>query len=168
MDFDIGDEVEWTSSSNGTTKKKQGVVEAVIPKGSRPTPKQCKEADAYGYGRDHESYVVRCGKTDKCNGKLYWPRASALTKVTPNAETTGSARLITAELKRGQRNSENVLAVLAKHPRVSTWDMSELSWLRAAIDDLERRGLIESRDESYPWHRYAVTDAGRLALTHDV
>lgn len=67
-----------------------------------------------------------------------------------------------AELKRGKRGADDVLAVLAKHPRVSVWDMSELSWLRAAIGDLERRGLIESRDEPYPWHRYALTDAGRF------
>lgn len=72
-----------------------------------------------------------------------------------------------ADLKRGQRTSEMVLSTLAKYPLVSTWDMSELSWLRAAIDDLKQRGLIESRDEPYPWHRYAVTDAGKSALTHN-
>jgi len=65
-----------------------------------------------------------------------------------------------ADLKRGHRSSEDVLLVLAKHPRVSTWDMSELPWLRAAIVDLEKRGLIVAQDEPYPWHRYKLTSIG--------
>ena len=70
-----------------------------------------------------------------------------------------------ADLKRGHRSADDVLAVLEKHPRVSTWDMSELSWLRAAIESLEQRGLIAAQDEPYPWHKYKLTDAGRATLT---
>lgn len=78
-EFRVGMEVEWISSSNGTTKTKRGRVEAVILKGERPTAGQRKEADAYGIGRDHESYLVRVpGKTKSSRGKLYWPRVSAL------------------------------------------------------------------------------------------
>ena len=73
-----------------------------------------------------------------------------------------------ADLKRGHRGANDVLAVLERHPRVSTWDMSELSWLCAAIDDLERRGLIAAQEEPYPWHRYKLTDAGLAILTHNV
>lgn len=66
-----------------------------------------------------------------------------------------------ADLKRGHRGSDDVLAVLMKHPRVSTWDMSELPWLRAAIENLERRGLIVEDAHAYPWHGYLLADAGR-------
>lgn len=69
------------------------------------------------------------------------------------------------DLKPGQRTSDNVLAVLAKHPRVSTWDMSEYAWLRARITDLYQRGLVViDHSEPFPWVRYVLTDAGRAAL----
>lgn len=69
-----------------------------------------------------------------------------------------------ADLKKGQRSAENVLTVLAKNPRVSTWDM-EAAWLRGAIAQLQRDGPItEDKSEPYPWHRYAITAAGRAAL----
>ena len=68
-----------------------------------------------------------------------------------------------ADLKPRERTAENVLAVLAKSPRVSTWDMSGLAWLRNIIGDLKQRGLIVKVDEPYPWCRYALTDAGRAA-----
>lgn len=77
--FAVGVEVEWASSSNGSTKTKRGRIEVVVPEGGRPTPKQMKEADAYGAARDHESYMVRVpGKTPAAKGKLYWPRTSQL------------------------------------------------------------------------------------------
>lgn len=66
-----------------------------------------------------------------------------------------------SELKRGHRTPEDVLFVLEKSPRVSTFDMSELPWLSKAILSLQTRGLIVSRNEPYPWHRYAITDLGR-------
>lgn len=65
-----------------------------------------------------------------------------------------------AELPRGRRTPENVLAVLRKNPRVSTWDMDESKWLRDCIDELKRRELIvEIEDEPYPWYRFEVRDA---------
>ncbi len=70
-----------------------------------------------------------------------------------------------ADLKKGQRTIENVLAVLANHPRVSTWDMSENLWLWRLIGELKRDGLVAELDEPYPWHRFALTDAGRAAMT---
>ena len=69
-----------------------------------------------------------------------------------------------SDLKRGQRSSENVLAVLANRPRVSTWDMSEHDWLRSCIKDLRKRGLIVAETEPYQWHRYSLTEAGRLMV----
>lgn len=71
-----------------------------------------------------------------------------------------------ADLKKGQRTEGNALAAMHKHPRVSTWDMSEYAWVRNLIGDLKRKGLIEERgDEPYPWHRYALTNTGRATLT---
>lgn len=77
--FKVGDAVVWTSSSQGITKQKRGIVEVVVPPKGRLSPAQKKEADAYGLPRDHESYLVRVpGKTASSRGKLYWPRVSAL------------------------------------------------------------------------------------------
>lgn len=64
-----------------------------------------------------------------------------------------------AELKGGQRTSANVLAALAKNPRVSTWDMSENPWLYACIKELKTAGKIIEKDEPYPWHRYEIVEA---------
>ncbi len=69
-----------------------------------------------------------------------------------------------AMLPRAQRNANCVLAALAKHPYVSTWDMEELPWLRNIIADLKQQGLITSQDEPYPWLRYKLTEAGKKAL----
>ena len=71
-----------------------------------------------------------------------------------------------ANLPKGERTAKDVLAALSKHPRVSTWDMTEIAWLRRRIAELERGGLIESKDEPYRWHRYALTEAGKAELTH--
>ena len=77
--FKVGDQVKWISSSHGSTVAKRGRVEAVIPPHAYPTDTQRKEADAYGYSRDHESYLVRVqGKTAASKAKLYWPRVAAL------------------------------------------------------------------------------------------
>jgi hypothetical protein len=46
-----------------------------------------------------------------------------------------------ADLKKGQRNEANVLAALAKSPRVSTWDM-EAARLRSCLKRLTLDGLI--------------------------
>lgn len=76
--FRLLDVVQWVSSANASTKVKVGIVESVVRAGERPTDAQRKEADAYGAARDHDSYLVRVGKTSKSKGKLYWPRVSAL------------------------------------------------------------------------------------------
>lgn len=69
-----------------------------------------------------------------------------------------------ADLKTKQRTEENALAILAEHPRVSTWDMSENRWLCGLIDGLKQNGLIVEQTEPYPWHRFALTDKGRAKL----
>jgi len=70
-----------------------------------------------------------------------------------------------ADLKRGKRTLENMLAVLAQSPLVSTWDMSEHAWLRNGIADMETDGLIVSADQPYPWLRYELTDKGRALMS---
>jgi len=73
-----------------------------------------------------------------------------------------------SDLKGRQRTSENVLRILATHPRISTWDMCEHAWLRRCINDLKTRGLIVSDDtEPYPWLKFLVrvrTDSDILGL----
>lgn len=72
---------------------------------------------------------------------------------------------VAADLPPGRRTPKNVLVVLAKHPRLSVWDLSELSWLRSAIKDLERSGwIVLSKKDSYPWCKYDLTDTGRLEV----
>jgi hypothetical protein len=70
-----------------------------------------------------------------------------------------------ADLKRGKRTRENMLAVLAQSPLVSTWDMSEHAWLRNGIADMEDAGLIVSEDQPYPWLQYELTDKKRALMT---
>lgn len=68
------------------------------------------------------------------------------------------------DLKTTQRTEANAVAVLAKSPRVSTWDM-ETKWVRSLLNDLTRSGLIvEVMSEPYPWHRYALTNKARALL----
>lgn len=65
-----------------------------------------------------------------------------------------------AELRPSQRHPDGVLAALRKDPRVSTFDMAELHWLRGCIDTLKQQGRItECKGEAYPWHRYTINDA---------
>ena len=76
--FKIGDQVEWTSQSQGYTKTKRGVVAQVVPAEQRPDKTrfpQLFRGIGCGYGRNHESYVVLVGK------RPYWPVASRLTAV---------------------------------------------------------------------------------------
>jgi hypothetical protein len=82
MAFKLNDKVTWTSSSNGSTKTKTGVVvEVVWPR--RPISAVHREYGLEGYGlpRDHESYVVHiAGKTEKAKGRRYWPLVNKLKK----------------------------------------------------------------------------------------
>ena len=69
-----------------------------------------------------------------------------------------------ADLPKRQRTQLDALRTLANHPRVSTWDRSELPWLDSLVRGLKRDALIVEIDEPYPWHRYALTDAGHKML----
>jgi hypothetical protein len=67
-----------------------------------------------------------------------------------------------ADLPPRKRTDADILACLRKHPRVSVWDMTELSWLRTGIESLQRRGLIrDDRKEPFPWIRYTVIEAAQ-------
>lgn len=81
MAFKLGDEVSWSSSANGSTKKKIGHVVEVIPAGvSVLTSKFRSELDAGSAPRKEESYVVCVGPkpSSRAKPKYYWPRVSAL------------------------------------------------------------------------------------------
>ena len=54
--------------------------------------------------------------------------------------------------------------VLADDPRVSTFERGP-AWLESLLSELLKTGLlIEDKTEPYPWHRYALTEAGRAML----
>lgn len=64
---------------------------------------------------------------------------------------------LAAELPPSRRTPAHVLAALTRNPRVSTFDMSELPWLRGCIDSLKSSGQIaEDPNEPYPWHLFHV------------
>lgn len=70
--FKVGDRVEWTSQSNGTSKKKSGEVVAVVrARGTAlfflPVGTSLSVAKKFGNPRRHESYLVRVGMV------IYWP-----------------------------------------------------------------------------------------------
>lgn len=70
-----------------------------------------------------------------------------------------------AELKKSNRNENNVLYALKYHPRVSTWDMCENAWLRNIIESLEKKELILPVKDDYPWHKWELTSKGEAAIT---
>ncbi|MBN3186082.1 hypothetical protein GT391_01945 [Pectobacterium brasiliense] len=81
MNFKIGDEVLWTSSSNGSTKTKIGVVVELIPaEVSVRKSKFSNYLDASRIPRKEESYIVCVGPKpgSRARPKYYWPRVSAL------------------------------------------------------------------------------------------
>jgi len=74
------------------------------------------------------------------------------------------------DLKKKDRTEENALRVLNKSPRVSTWDMTE-KWINRTelwifLKDWEKRGLIKSVDEPYPWHKYVLTKTGKEVMVN--
>lgn len=69
-----------------------------------------------------------------------------------------------AQLPRQHRTPDNILAALERQERVSTFDMSELAWLRTGIRSLQDSGFIRACDEPYPWCRYEITPAGHQRL----
>ncbi len=90
----VGDEVEWTSQVAGVSRRKRGVVVAVISRRMAPLLTvwweyhsheyclhNCEAAAGGGY-RDHASYLVavRHGGP-RARLWLYWPRVMHLRKV---------------------------------------------------------------------------------------
>jgi hypothetical protein len=72
----VGDHVEWTSQAGGYTKKKRGVIVAVVPAHAdvRKHLPEGKTVDSGSLFRPQESYLV---EVDGSN-YLYWPRAKYL------------------------------------------------------------------------------------------
>lgn len=64
---------------------------------------------------------------------------------------------------RQRQQPHTVLQAIANDPNVSTWDM-EPGGLWKTIRSLCERGMIESVEAAYPWHKYKVTEAGRREL----
>lgn len=86
----VGDTVEWTSQGAGTTRKKHGVIVAVIAPGENPMSKimsMCGHGgfnSQYGMGlpRREQTYLVACEtKSGRGAKKLYWPRSCLLKPV---------------------------------------------------------------------------------------
>ncbi len=71
-----------------------------------------------------------------------------------------------AELPKGKRKPMDILAVLARNPRVSCFDLSDLDWLANGCHDLRVAGLVEYdiTTVGFPWVRYPLTDKGRAAI----
>jgi hypothetical protein len=79
MTFTIGNRVTWESQSAGYSKKKSGVVVAVVPPRQRVNdciPCGFVLKSVPGKSRQHESYLVRVGTS----ASLYWPRVALLHK----------------------------------------------------------------------------------------
>lgn len=68
-----------------------------------------------------------------------------------------------ADLPPKRRTIVDALQALDRHPVVSTFERGA-PWLEKLIREMLNRKLIEERGSSYPYHRYAVTDAGRGIL----
>lgn len=87
MRFKLGDQVEWTSQSNGVAKMKRGKVVVVVPAFIHPRS-FAELVDSFGcdirkseWGghRTAESYLVLVpGKTPRARVKVYWPRVPQL------------------------------------------------------------------------------------------
>jgi len=81
MTFQFGQTVEWTSQAQGSTKTKRGHVVQVVAAGQRPNREHFPDlytSAGCGWGRKHESYVVRVGN------RHYWPVVKNLTAIPAN------------------------------------------------------------------------------------
>lgn len=80
--FQLGQQVAWTSQSAGVAKIKAGEIDEVVPAGKYPDRSRFEalyRGPGVGLHRGHESYVVLVpGKTPRSKGKLYWPRVTHL------------------------------------------------------------------------------------------
>ncbi len=69
-----------------------------------------------------------------------------------------------AELPPRYRTPAGVFSALKKDPRVSTFDMSELPWLRGCIQTLKQQAKIaEDKTAEYPWHKFIIQAEGGAA-----
>ena len=71
-----GNDVKWTSQSNGVYLHKRGEVVAVIPPGQVPADGEYKGLFGCGGARAYESYVVFVKKQNR----HYWPYPDMLRK----------------------------------------------------------------------------------------
>lgn len=69
-----------------------------------------------------------------------------------------------SDLAKSRRSPDEILAVLAKHSRVSVWDLD--GWLWPALRGMQSDGLIKFNNEAapYPWCHYDITESGRARL----
>lgn len=86
--FKMGDMVSWESQSQGSLRKKLGLVIGIVPPNTRPdkgTYRQLWTGAGPGFSRNHESYIVNAQKVTKGKPsgsfRLYWPRVADLKAV---------------------------------------------------------------------------------------
>lgn len=73
----VGDKVKWTSQSKGYVRTKEGWICASVPANVHPQNRLPVDHNFRGIPggmRDHESYLVKVGKSKR----LYWPLVSKL------------------------------------------------------------------------------------------
>ena len=83
-EFQRGDRVTWSSSANGSTTTKTGVIVEVVPQHRLPTMRDHQGRLVAYNTRDEISYIVmvpQVGKRGARHPKYYWPRAEALAGV---------------------------------------------------------------------------------------
>lgn len=67
-----------------------------------------------------------------------------------------------ADLKgKDKKDPLKVLAVLAKDPMVSVWDMDKLWKILYSLRD---QGLVEEVEHPYPWLEFRVTEKGKRGI----
>lgn len=77
--FAVGDVVAWNSSSNGTTRQRQGVVCAIVPAGVHPREIGYPELNLTAvFPRKYQSYLVAV--TLPRTTQYFWPLAGKLRK----------------------------------------------------------------------------------------
>ena len=91
-DLDLGQTVEWTSSANGGTRTKRGEIVEIVEPYYYPSTEWHAGKRHYGPfrvngwplapTRHRRSYVVRVIPGPRSKAHYYWPRPTALKKVT--------------------------------------------------------------------------------------
>jgi hypothetical protein len=72
--FNLGDHVKWLSQTKGFSKEKVGEIVHIVPVCQRPDSRFLDLYKKAGWGRAHESYVVKVGNSH------YWPAVKNLVK----------------------------------------------------------------------------------------